>query len=124
MDTNDFTEADGHHHAISFTKSCYEMQASAKKTEISCTLSVSYLRKILPKFISNEAKIRDMVCMSFTTTFFVNTTESPTSSHVAGVFGKEEQTNTKRVQRRPLSEISAENKKSTQEEWTEGSISH
>jgi hypothetical protein len=103
------------------------MQASAKKTEISCTLSVSYLRKILPKFISNEAKIRDMVCMSFTTTFFVNTTESPTSSHVAGVFGKEEQTNiliAKRVQRRPLSEISAENKKSTQEEWTEGSISH
>jgi hypothetical protein len=91
------------------------MQASAKKTEISGTLSVGYLKKILPKFISNEAKIRDMACMSFTPTAL------PTLSHDEDLCDKEKRYGNfmaKRekvaVQRRqPLSEYNVvENKES------------
>lgn len=39
------------------------MQASVKRNEISDTLSANYLRRILPKFISHEAKLRDLVGM-------------------------------------------------------------
>lgn len=90
------------------------MQASAKKTEISGTLSVGYLKKILPKFISNEAKIRDMTCMSFTPTAL------PTLSHDEDLFDKEKRNNFMAEKekvavqhRQPLSEYNVlENKKS------------
>ena len=39
-------------------------QASVERSEISKTLSCSFLKETLPKFLSGEGKVRDLVCMS------------------------------------------------------------
>lgn len=104
-------------------KNLMAIQASANRTEISCTLSVGYLRKILPKFVTNEAKLRDMICMSFTTNFVTNTVELPsTSPRRANIMFGRKQINTlqaKEVRRQPLSVIKEENTLSA--DWPESS---